>query len=602
MENLKKNKPNIFNNLLGAWTIARPIKAIFTELQDFFIGIKDLKKKVDEAKNTILYEGGIYSIYSEKTKYGMGKSQFACFLQQEYEKISSLNITSYHSLSVSLDGFQKLKKELNEGLLKCNQAGCYYFFIDEVDLISDSFLSEEEIAKRIEKFANILIEISEEAFNKNKRFYIFLVLSKRIQDDFEKLLAHRITRRITPLTSVDIQFTNDDIEQFATHFFSILWVSNYKNIKNKFNKKDYKFHEIIGIMISDFMNNLDYLNLDINSSVIGDYVEKFRNIYDIILDGVSEDHLNRVNFDDKSTLGTKVEGVFKEYLLSRNKPFIYEENGHQIKIIYVKDNIKIGRHETDGYYNFLIGDTPIGIMPVEITAQKDIKGRKKNQLKTFTEKYNTLLIWMFIDRNKVIKELKKFREDILIDIPNELYELIIPKDFVKYILILKDRKFSLLEELKEGIINDIQTYLTKYAKNLFNRWMMEKPIKTTHKNEKEEVKPVLREAEEKVERLFDNLFSYFGDKNKKTHGTLTKKLSEEVKYLNKGLNLEEDFLNSEIIYREIIEKLKKHKLGRFNKPISDRSFLIKETNFTKKEAITICTPIIISRIKTTILD
>ena len=75
-------------------------------------------------------------------------------------------------------------------------------------------------------------------------------------------------------------------------------------------------------------------------------------------------------------------------------------------------------------------------------------------------------------------------------------------------------------------------YLTKYAKNLFNRWMMEKPIKNTQKDEKEEIKPVFKEAEEKVERLFDNLFSYFGDKNKKTHGTLTKKLSEEVKYKN----------------------------------------------------------------------
>ena len=527
----------------------------------------------------------------------MGKSQFACFLQQEYEKKSSQKITTYHSLSVSLDGFQKLKTELNEGLLKCNQAGCYYFFIDEVDLISDSFVSEEEIAKRIEKFANILIEVSEEAFNKEKLFYIFLVLSKRIQDDFEKLLAHRITRRITPLTSVDVQFTKDDIEQFATHFFSILWVSNYKNVKNKFDRKDYKFHEIIGHMISDFMDNLDYLNLNINSSVIGDYVEKFRNIYDIILDGVSEYHLDRANFDDKSSLGTRVEGVLKDFLLSRNKPLIYEEDKHQIKIIYVKDNIKIGKYETDGYYNFLIGDTSIGIMPVEITAQKDLKGRKKNQLKAFTKKYNTLLIWMFIDRNKSMKELKNFKESILIDIPNELYELIIPKDFVKYTLILKERKFSLLEELKVDLIDDIQTYLTKYAKNLFNRWMMEKPIKIIQGDEKEEIVPMFKEAEEKIERLFDNLFSSFGDKNKKTHGILTRKLREEVKFLNKGLNLDEDFLNTKNIYREIIETLKKHKLGRFNSPISERSFLIKETNFTREEAITICTPIIASRIK-----
>ena len=599
LESYKKTKSDIFNTLLGAWTIARPVKTLFSEIQDFFIGIKDLESKVKEAKERDLFAGGIYSIYSEKARFGMGKSQFAYFLQQEYENRSTSNMTMYHSLSVSNDGFRKLRTELNECLSECEHTKRYYFFIDEVDLISDPFLKEEEIAKRIEKFANILIEISEEAFNKGRLFYIFLVLSKRIQEEFEKYLANRITRRITPLMSVDIKFTRDEIEKFAIHFFSILWVSNYKNIRNKLKEKKHWFQDIIGNMISDFIDNLDYLNLDIKSSVIGDYVEKFRNLFDIVFDGISEDQLTKANLNDKSSLGKKVEKLLKEYLLSRNKGFVFEEKEHQVKISYEKDNLNIGSYETDGYYSFLIGDIQIGTMPVEITAQKDLKGRKKRQLKAFIEKNDTLLIWMFPDRNKVKKELKNFKESVLISIPNKLYELIIPYDLVKYTLVLEERKFGLLEELKEDIIKNIQTYLTKHAKILFNRWMIEKPILLTAKNEIEKVELKSEDIQEKVKRLFENLFLFFDDKTKKTHGSLTKKLSEEVKYLNKGLQLEESFLNVENIYREIIEKLKNEKLVRYNKPYTNRSFLIKEDNYNKKETIELCMPMIISRINQT---
>jgi len=599
-ENYNKRDPEIFNKLNQAWSIARPIKAVLSEVEDLFIGIKDLKKKINEAKNISLYPGGIYSIFSEKTKFGMGKSQFAYFLQKEFEKNSKLIMTHYHYLSPSKEGFRKLEVELKNCLSKSTEVNSFYFFIDEIDLISKPGLSEEEIAKRIENLTNILIEISEEAFNTDQKFYIFLVLSKTIQDDFERLVSNRITRRITPFISVDILFTEEHIEKLATRFFSTLWVSNYKSIQDKFDEHTYKFQEIISSMISDFRNNLEYLGLNVKSSVIGDYVKKFRNIFSIILDGVSEKQVRSAKLSNERVIGTEVEELFKEYLLSRNKSFKYEENGHQIKIEYIRDNKQIGKHKTDGYYDFLIGDTSIGIMPVEITTQKDLRGGKKEQIKTFTEKHDTLLIWMFPDRNQVKKELNRINEKILVNSLYKLYELIIPRDFVKYALILEERRFSFLEELKEDIIGDIQIYLTKYAKYLFNRWVLETPITDEYKADVKEVDRGVNDIQERVGRLFDNLFSSFGDKNRKSHGLLIKKLREEVEYLNKGLNLENDFLNIENIYREILEKLEKEHLGRYKKPYSNKTFFIKENRFTDKEAIKICTPIITSRIKTKI--
>jgi len=122
------NRPIVFNNLRRAWTLARPMKTSFFDASELLVGVRDLKKKVDEAKKTILFSGGIYSIYSEKTRYGMGKSQFAYFLQNEYEKNSKLKSTKYHYLSPTPEGFRRLRKELRECLIKCSDTDSFYFF------------------------------------------------------------------------------------------------------------------------------------------------------------------------------------------------------------------------------------------------------------------------------------------------------------------------------------------------------------------------------------------------------------------------------------------------------------------------------------------
>jgi hypothetical protein len=598
-KNFYHSNPQLINSLLQAWLLARPIKTSFYEIKDLFVGIKDLKKKVFDALNTTLYSGGIYSIYSEKTKYGMGKSQFAYFLRMEYEKKSKSKCTYYHSLSPSEQGFEKLYRELRRYLAICSESQEFYFFIDEVDLIIEPNLQEKELAKRIEKFGNILIECADEAFSSEKPFYVFLVLSKRIQDDFEKFVSHRIKRRITPFIAVDISFTKDDIETFATRFFSLLWVSNYKNIKSKFkNQYEYRFKELIASMITELTNNLSDLGLDLKSSVIGDYVEKFRNIYDIIFDGVVDSKVEEINLGNETIVGNKIENVLKEYLLSRNKPFIYKHDEHQINIIYIQNKKKIGKHETDGYYNFLIGDTQIGMMPVEITIQQNLKGHKRKQLKTFLENYYTLLIWMFTDFSMITQELEKFENKIGNTVQNDMYPILIPKEFIKYTLILDDRAFSLLEELKNDLMKNIQTYVTKYAKVLFNRWMMEKPrVPLEDEGEGEKgVKVIIENAHERIQRLFENFFEFFNEKERRSHGSLKKRLIQEIGYLNKALKLEDEYLDVESIYRELIEKLDRENLC-YYKGISDSSFLMKEDHFSVEKAVGDCISIISSRIR-----
>ena len=212
------------------------------------------------------------------------------------------------------------------------------------------------------------------------------------------------------------------------------------------------------------------------------------------------------------------------------------------------------------------------------------------------------MIWLFADKNKVKEELENMKEKLLKNAKYDIYELLIPKDFVKYSLILKEREFSFLEELKEDFMNTIQIYLTKWAKFLLNRWIMEQHSPTKSKSKlddeegAEETDELVPDTQERVERLFENLFGFLEEKGKRTHGLLKKKFKELINSFNKGLKLDEDFLDIDTIYREIIEKLEKEQISRYNST-TDRSFLMTENSFSVKEAINLCTPIITSRVK-----
>ncbi|MEJ2251915.1 MAG: hypothetical protein P8Y97_19930 [Candidatus Lokiarchaeota archaeon] len=334
-----------------------------------------LKEKVDEM--ITLYPGGIYSIYSEKTQYGMGKSQLAQFLRLKYESASPSNHSSYHIFNPSEEGFKALNDHLRSSFSKCTGDKRYYFFIDEIDLISAPEISEEMKVKHIERFGNILIRTSEEAYNMEVTFYIFLVLSNRILEDFEKYAPHRIKRRINPFLRADILFDKTDVEKFALTFFAVLWASNYKNIKTKLNEYEFKFKEQIGNILTHFIENLKFLKLDIESSVVGDLVERLRNLFEIVFDGVDDDQLKNINLGNESDVGKALERALKTYLQSKNRPFTLHENGDNITILYKNEEKAIKGHKTDGYYEFKIGDNEIGFMPVEITAQKNIHSGRK---------------------------------------------------------------------------------------------------------------------------------------------------------------------------------------------------------------------------------
>jgi len=608
MEEFQSEKPEIFRKILQAWSLARPIKAPYSEINHVLIKSSEigqiLKEKVEEMKDT-LYPGGIYSIYSEKTQYGMGKSQFAYFLRSMYEIATPLGLSEYHVFDPSEEGFTNFKDQLRLCFRKCNDSREFYFFVDEIDLISAPEISEEVKVTLIERFGNILIRTSEEAYNREIPFYIFLVLSNRILEDFERYAPHRIKRRINPFLRTDILFDKKDVEGFAVTFFAVFWASNYKNIKSKLGEYDFRFKEIMGLLLTHFIENLEFLGLDIQSSVVGDLVGRFRNMFEIIFDGVHDDHLKSLNLGNKSDVGNNLEGILKTYLLMKNRPFIIHENGNTIVVSYNNEERVIKGHKTDGYYDFRIGDNEIGFMPVEITAQKNIHyGRKKKQLKAFTEDHVTLLIWIFIDKSIIDKELEKFDNEV----KNELQRILLPRDLVQYTLMVKDRSFSLIEEFRKDIMGDIETFLKKYAKTLFNRWMIGKPIvRPPPSPPGDEPEPGdratqvnLDDIDDKVSRLLENSFQYLDGASKRRHSGMKDKIGTELKGLKiplQNIGVEWPFIDLNIVYREIAQDLANAGLCKYTK-LEDTSFLVKIPGiFTINKAVDQCKRIIISRIE-----
>ena len=587
-----------------AWELARPIKASFSDVKNIIVKSSQIEEKLNEKKNAILHPGGIYSIYSEKTQYGMGKSQFAYFIRELYGKNKTNLVSEYHIFSPSDTGFDDLQVKLKDCLSKCNRNNEFYFFIDELDLIDEPDISEENKAKRIERFGNIIIKISEEAYSNEYPFYIFLILSKHILEDFERLAPHRITRRITPFLSVDLLLTKTDVERFATNYFAMLWNSNYKNIQNKLNRLHFRFKEIIGEMITNIVNNLDFLGLDTRSSVIGDLVERFRNIFDIIFEDINDEHLSKVNLGNKNDVGNTIEKILKEYLLSKNRPFIFVEDEDTISVFYNTKEMSINGHKTDGYYDFRIGDNSIGIMPVEITTQENIKGRKRKQIVSFSENYITLLIWAYPDVDSVESDLEKLEEKI----KHDVQRILIPEDLAQFIVLLEDRQFSLLEEFKKDIMSTINTYLKKYTRILYNRWMVGKPLPPEPPSPKggeegDEVPIKVDDLKNRVILLLENVFQFLDSaKSRRNHKGMRERLSKELKNLDDPLHeagIVLPLFNIDIVYREMTEKLKQANLCGYTK-LTDTSFISKKDDFTIDKAVGQCKEILIRRIESSL--
>ena len=86
--------------------------------------------------------------------------------------------------------------------------------------------------------------------------------------------------------------------------------------------------------------------------------------------------------------------------------------------------------------------------------------------------------------------------------------------------------------------------MTKWAKSLLNRWMIEQPSPTKSKDELddeeevEETEDLVPDTQERVKMLFENLFEFLFEKGRRQHDSFKNKFKELVDSFNKGLKLD----------------------------------------------------------------
>lgn len=588
-----------------AWSNARHIKASFNKVRQFLVRSDDIEVILSDAFNKELSYGGIYSIYCDKTRYGMGKSQFAYFLLQKYLHQDTNAEYNYHTFSPSDAGFQQLKEEITELYLKSNNDIPAYFFIDELDLILEPNLTDSEKSKRIESLGNTIIGVTEKAYNKNSKFYVFLIMSKRIQEEIDIYSNDRLARRINPLIRVDVDLKQGDFDNFALKLFAVFWVSKYKELNKKISKRnEYRFKIYAGDLITHFSSNLKQLNLDINSSSIGDILGKMRKIFNSIFSGVDESNFNILG--DRARVGNRIEEKIRKYLINKSKPLEFKEKKNSVRVTFNDEKIKIDDHKCDGYYEFWVGDNIIGKMLVEITTEQSFSNRKQRQIKSFTKQHGTLLIWAFPNEDTKEKEISKIKEKLeKAKIANELYYIFIPKTLAKYVLLLSDYEFIYLDEITtgHGIINNIKSYLQKEAIYQLKKWMIKQPIGgETDENDDDGEEDLdtfdMEKFQPRIEDFFGIFFDHLG--KKRQHRTMKIKLQNDIKDLYDPLKRFNVILpkDNEIdnIYREMAEILKRNKLCSYN-ALTDRKFLSTTKFFNKNQAINSCVKILKSRIE-----
>jgi len=330
--------------------------------------------------------------------------------------------------------------------------------------------------------------------------------------------------------------------------------------------------------------------------VIGELIQTFRNIFQIVFDGVKGNEIRKIKKDlnERTTVGKTIEEIIKSYLISKERTIEIKHNKHIIKVFYNEHPSKIGGHETDGYYSFQIGDNQIGIMPVEITCEKELKGRKKKQLKAFSKDHTTLVIWIYHNREKIEEELKNFESEITED----LNKILIPRALAQYLLLLDGRKFSLLKEIRKNLITDIRTFLNKQAVILFNKWMMKLPIKGKPTIEGE-IKISIDDIQSRGEKFLENIFKFLDERSRRSHKTMIEIIKKNLEFLNapfEEYDIEISLSDIGIIYREILMQLRDRKFCKFTE-IEDNKFLLKDNNFNVVNAIELCENIIVNRIE-----
>ncbi|MEM4500679.1 MAG: hypothetical protein QW512_00915 [Thermofilaceae archaeon] len=353
-----------------------------------------VREQVEQAVRRILRRlssryGGvdIFSIRSPHHAYGTGKSQIAVLIRNQLRDRGIP--TEYLAVGVS----SVMSGDFRSRLWRCSGLKEAVIFIDEVDLLFSPELKEEEQRKLLEVFTNIVIEYSESLSARGDVHQaLVLVLSYIAERRIEEFASSRLGRRLMQeLLSVDILLSREDFRELMTTV-SALYAHRYR-----------LSGQALWPLVSFINSYAGFLERSSKGRSLGEIVSTSMKYARKFCEGlsaarrVSEQNVLAVYgmlYKPSPQFGSAVEQMVKE-VLARLVPRHEAELPEQKLLVtctFSRSSIDVGGFRTDCFYSITLGAIEVGRCLVEVTAARELDGRKREQLERFAGRYPTLLI------------------------------------------------------------------------------------------------------------------------------------------------------------------------------------------------------------------
>ena len=533
--------------VLGRWKQGRHLELPPDHLAVLLVKFDVMKRKVEEYVERIFSSlgGDIFSLVTPSPKYGVGKSQVAYLLKILLEERGAkvqymeVNPTSLEdgSFRMELQEMASVSQGFRDPLV---------VIVDEVDLIVSPSNSPSKTRRLIEELGNAIIGFSEKSGGKRA---IVLILSGSVESKIDEVAPDRLGRRLMNRLSFELPLGWNDIYDLLTTMASLSYLRWDLNTEDKL--------YLLSRFVNDYANFLRYGRkvvptigeiVALSSSLIDEFSSKVSRIPEQQLAG---------KLDNKVEMGRVVEQfirkIFRVLITSYRFEYQFEKERYYIESQYSEALREHRQRIPDLTFRVTLGDREVGRIAIEITSERSLSERKKKQLKDFSEKYPTLLIYLTDGDRSHIEKILSEKEGMEKKYPIEVVTL--PFNLLRYMALIDDLELYRILSKSTGWLDLIKAHVQRFSRILINDWFSEIELKHSREIGTDVSDRRMKALEHSIEAALQAIG--FG-----TGGTKKKKIDKIKEYFSERLvsfGLDENFIHN--LVEDILEKWEEMGLG-----------------------------------------
>lgn len=543
---LIENKRIDTKYVLERWKQGRHLELPPDRLAVLLVKFDVMKRKVEKYVERIFssLKGDIFSLVTPSPKYGVGKSQVAYLLKVlleergakvQYREVDPASLED-GSFRMELQEMASVSQGFREPLV---------VIVDEVDLIVSPSNSPSKTRRLIEELGNAIIGFSEKSGGERA---IVLVLSSPVESKIDEVAPDRLGRRLMNRLSFELPLEWSDIYDLLANIASLSYLR--WNLDG-----EYKLY-LLYKFVNDYIDFLRYGRKVVPT--IGEIVALSASLIDEFsnkVSGITEQLAGKL--DNNAEMGRVLEQfmrkIFRNLIISYRFEHQYGNDKYPIESIYSEASHKHGQRIPDLMFNVTLGGREVGKIAVEITSERGLSKRKKDQLKDFSEKYPTLLIYLTDEDRTHIEKILNEREEIEKKYPIEVVTL--PFKLLKYIALVDDLELFGILSKNTGWLDLIKAYVQRFSLILFNDWFSETELKQTRKIGTDVGDKRMKALEHSIEAALQAIGFETSGKKRRRIDNIKKYFSERLVIFN----LEENYIHN--LVEDILKEWEERGLG-----------------------------------------